>query len=285
MQTPPRACTQIPLLFRLLPDADKPSCGRIPIPIMPVAIRNFAFFVLACASLFSGLAKAGEFSVNPIRLELGAAVKTGVIGVRNDDKQKLNFQLQAMEWTQDATGKDIYTDTQGLVFFPKILSIEPAEERLIRVGAKASAVPTEKTYRLFIEELPGLVKTPEGNSAQINVLIRFGAPVFVAPLKPQDSLDIDRFTVAKGAITIQAKNTGNRHQLVRGIELKGADAGGNEVYALTLADRYLLAGTVKTYATTLSAAQCAKISSLALEFMTDKLSEKRKIDVTRAMCL
>ncbi len=241
--------------------------------------------MVCCCSLFTpNLGRAGEFSVNPIRLELGTGIRSGVIGVRNEDKQKLGFQLKAFEWTQDASGKDLYLDTSDLVFFPKIMSIEPGEEGLIRVGAKNATVPVEKTYRLFIDELPGIARPPEGSAAQINVLIRFGAPIFVAPLKPQDSLDIESFSLAKGIVSISAKNTGNRHQQVQSIQLKGTDKAGTEVYALTLADRYLLAGTAKSYSTSIAAEQCAKMTALALEFNTDKLSVARKLDVTRAIC-
>ena len=241
--------------------------------------------VVAALLLFGArLASAGEFSVNPIRLELGANVRSSVIGIKNEGKQKLSFQLQAMEWTQDSAGKDQYVDTQDLVFFPKILSVEPSEEGLIRVGSKTAAVPLEKTYRLFIEELPTTSKDPEGSAAQINVLIRFGAPIFIAPLKPQDNLDIENFNITKGVVTIAARNTGNRHQLVQGINLKGTDSGGNEVYALTLADRYLLTGTAKSYATIIAAGHCAKMTSLSLEFKTDKFSATRKLDVLRTMC-
>ena len=237
-----------------------------------------------CMFFACGSVAAGEFSVNPIRLELGAIAKSGVIGVRNEGKTKLSFQLQSMEWTQDVTGKDLYADSSDLIFFPKIMSVDPGEEGLIRVGTKNSAVPSERTYRLFIEELPGVAKTPDGASAQINVLIRFGAPIFVTPIKPQDSLDIEGFELAKGVLTLSAKNTGNRHQVVEGIYLKGSDARGNEIYALTLADRYLLAGTSKTYKTTIAADQCSKIASLSVDFKTDKGSVPRKLDITRAMC-
>ena len=238
-------------------------------------------------TLFAALhlsAGAGEFSVNPIRVDLSAAIRSGVVAVKNEDTQKLSFQLQAMAWSQDADGKDVHTETQDLVFFPRILSVEPGEEGLIRVGAKLGALPIEKTYRLFIEELPGAVKTPDGSAAQINVLIRFGAPVFVAPLKPQDMLDIERFMVSKGIVTITVRNSGNRHQMVQGIGLRGTDNASKEVYSLTLGDRYLLAGTVKSYTTTLTPAICARLSNLEFEFKTDKLVTSRKMNVAREMC-
>lgn len=238
-----------------------------------------------CCTLLAHLpTSAGEFLVNPIRLDLSASARSGVIAIRNENKKKLSFQIDAKEWTQDASGKDQYADTNGLIFFPKILSLESGEEGLIRVGARAAAVPAEKTYRLFIEELPGPTKALEGRGAQVNVLIRFGAPVFIAPLKPQDDLALDGFSLAKGTVSLSAKNTGNRHQVVQGIDLKGSDASGNQVYALTLADRYLLTGTTKSYTAAIAADQCAKITRLSLEFKTDKLNVARHLDVTRAMC-
>lgn len=229
-------------------------------------------------------AMAGEFSVNPIRLELGAAVRSGVIAVRNDGKVKLSFQLQAVEWTQDAAGKDQYLETNDLVFFPKLMTVEPDQEGVVRVGTRNAVTPVEKTYRLFIEELPGVAKAAEGAGAQINVLIRFGAPIFVTPLKAQDGLEIEAYSLAKGVLTLSARNTGNRHQLVQGIHLKGSDARGTEIYALTLADRYLLTGTAKSYTASIAAEPCSRLSELVVELKTDKLSVKRKLDVTRAMC-
>lgn len=246
--------------------------------------RAFAAAAGFALALAGASAWAGDFSVNPIRLELGAAARSGVISIKNDSPEPLSFQLQAMTWTQDATGKDQYADTQALVFFPKIMTIAPGEEGLIRVGSKNAVVPSEKTYRLFIEEMPGATPKTAANGTQINVLIRFGAPVFITPLKPEDALDIERLDIRQGLLTLAVKNTGNRHQMVQGIALKGSDASGSEVYRLTLADRYLLTGTAKSYSTVIEAGQCAKIASLAVEFKTDRLSVTRQLDVTRAMC-
>ena len=53
---------------------------------------------------------------------------------------------------------------------------------------------------------------------------------------------------------------------------------------MTLADRYLLAGTVKSYKASIPAGQCAKLATIEVELKTDKLSAKHKLDVTRAMC-
>jgi fimbrial chaperone protein len=85
-------------------------------------------------------------------------------------------------------------------------------------------------------------------------------------------------------VTLAAKNNGNRHQVVQGIILTGVDASGQPVYSMTLADRYLLAGTARSYASTIAAEQCARIASLEVEYKTDKAVTKRRMAVTRAMC-
>lgn len=244
------------------------------------ATAGIAGFFLLTAQLW-----AGDFSVSPIRLELGASVRSGVITVKNEGKTKLSFQLKAMAWTQDLAGADQYSETGDLIFFPKLMTIEAGEETLVRVGARTPVVPVEKAYRLFIEELPGPVEpVPEGKGARINVLLRFGAPVFVTPLKSADSAEILDVGLAKGTVGVSIRNTGNRHQVVQGVHLKGINAQGAEVYALTLADRYLLAGTTKSYNTVIESSQCTRIVALSVELKTDKLSLQRKLDVSRAMC-
>lgn len=245
--------------------------------------KIFSFVVVCCATLASIPALAGEFSVNPVRLELAANARSGAIGVRNDGKEKISFQIQGMEWTQGADGKDQYADSRELIFFPRIMTVEPGDEGLVRVGARNALVQTEKTYRLFIEELPS-GKPTEARGAQVNVLVRFGAPIFVLPVNPRDGLEIERMEMAGGVLRIGARNTGNRHQIVQGVSLKGIDAGGNEVYARTLADRYLLAGTAKSYETSIAADQCSRMTSIKLEFKTDRLTVERKLDVNLAMC-
>lgn len=205
--------------------------------------------------------------------------------VRNDSKEKISFQLEAREWTQDASGSDRYTDTADLVFFPKILGVEPGEEGVIRVGAKKPVVPVEKTYRLFIQELPNpnRASTP-AVGPQVNLLLRFAAPIFVTPLQASDDADLTGIALEKGVLSLSVKNTGNRHQVLEGIQLKGLGADGHELYALTLADRYLLAGTTKAYTATIPAETCRQLAAMTMELKTDKLSRTRRLDVSRANC-
>lgn len=248
--------------------------------------RIIASTIATLALLSWPAVHAGDFTVNPIRLELGPNARSGVISIRNEGEVRLGFQMQAMEWTQDGEGKDQYTDSSELIFFPKLATLAPGNEALVRVGVKNAVVPVEKTYRLFIQELPGSEKEApqEGKSARIGVLIRFGAPIFLAPVKAEDRAEIPALEMAGGTLSLKVKNTGNRHQVIEGIHLRGTDAGGSEVFALTLADRYILAGATKSYSTTIEAASCLKLVELTVELKTDKLALKRKLGVTGGMC-
>ena len=60
----------------------------------------------------------------------------------NEGDEKIEVQMGASEWTQDAEGKDRYTETNDLVFFPKIMTIESKEERILRAGKGAALVDT-----------------------------------------------------------------------------------------------------------------------------------------------
>lgn len=239
-----------------------------------------ALFCFACGSAF-----AGEFIVNPVRIELGSNAKSASVSVANEGPDKLSFQLQAMDWTQDADGKDQYTESRDLIFFPKLMSIEPGQEAIVRIGLKAPAVQAEKTYRLFIEELPGTVKKPEGNGAQINFLIRFGLPIFAAPVSPQDGLSIENIQLKSRVLSFAARNSGNRHQIYKIIRIEGMNAANTPAFGLDIADRYLLASTSKPYQTTLSLEQCKAISSLSIEVQTDRQLQSQKLGVKPDMCL
>ncbi|MFC5496176.1 molecular chaperone [Caenimonas terrae] len=254
-------------------------------PTMNTVAAFLARHVLVCMMLAASTAgRAGDFLVDPIRLEMSPTSRSGVITVRNEGKEKLSFQMQAMEWTQDAEGRDTYTQTQDLVFFPRLMSVEAGDEGVIRVGARYPSPAREKTYRLFIEELPGAAKPADRKGAQMNVLIRFGAPIFVKPLRTEDRLEIEAVSLARGELSLSAHNLGNQHQVVEGIRLTGFDGQGKEIYAITLADRYLLAGSTKRYSTSVPHEQCVKLARLEIEFKTDKLTRNGKLEVGRAMC-
>lgn len=223
----------------------------------------------------------GEFRVTPIRLDFDVRAKSGVVTVVNEGDERLNLQMRASEWTQDAEGKDVYNETNDLIFFPRLMTLDKKEERVIRVGIKIPATTKEKTYRLFIEEIPGARKA-EG--ASVAIAIRFGVPIFAKPVKEDVRGEIEKMELSGGSFNLLLKNRGNAHFIVQSIHLKGRNHAGQDVFSKELAGWYLLSGVSRLYSTSIPPETCRELGTLEVEIKTDRFALSRKLDVHEAMC-
>jgi len=232
--------------------------------------------------LFASYSYAGEWRVTPIRVELDKNAKSGVVTIVNEGTEKLNVQMKAMEWTQDAEGKDIYTETEDLIFFPKVMTIDPKEDRILRAGNKIPAVAKEKTYRLFVEEIPEPTKS-EG--VHIAIAIRFGVPIFVKPLKAEPKGEIQKIELSKGLVSATVKNTGNIHFMINTVSIKGRNDKGEEIFAKDVNGWYLLSDISRIYSAEVPQEICKDVSTIDVQVVTDKLNLNGKADVDKTMCL
>ena len=238
--------------------------------------------ILFCFFLIPSIAFSGEFRVTPIRLDFDRNTKSGVINIINEADEKLNVQMKAFEWTQDGEGKDQYTETNDIIFFPRIMVLEKKEERILRAGIRIPATTKEKTYRLFIEEIPEPKKTEGVNVA---IAIRFGAPIFVKPIKEEVKGEIEKIELSKGVLNTLVKNRGNSHFIINSINVKGKNAKGEDLFSKELSGWYLLSGISRLYATPIPQEVCKDLSKLDIEVKTDRFNLNGKLDVDQAMCL
>ncbi len=232
---------------------------------------------------------AADFQMQPTTLDLGGGVKSGVFSVINNGNEKIDFQISIKEWTQDAEGKDVYADTKDIVFFPKIMSVEPFGQRAIRIGVKAPPSQKEKTYRLFVEEIPSPNKTPDvklkGNiRAGLTIAFRFATPIFVKPVRPQESYVIDRIEMSKGAVKAIVKNTGNVHVKLRAVTFSGKAADGKELYSKQLAGWYILHGLSLPYETAVPKELCGKLATIEVNAQTENSNINGTLNVQKNMC-
>jgi fimbrial chaperone protein len=244
--------------------------------------KLFLFIVLISIIISPSLALCGEFRVTPIRLEFNRANKSGVITVVNEGDEKLNVQMKAFEWAQDSEGKDQYTETNDIIFFPRMMALEKNEERLIRAGIKIPATSREKTYRLFIEEIP----TPQkAQGANIAITIRFGVPIFVKPIKEEVIGQIEKIGLSKGNLNALLVNKGNAHFVINSIEVKGKSDRNEAIFSKELSGWYLLNGASRLYSTPVPQEVCNDISKIEIEVKTNRFNLNGKLDVDQAMCL
>lgn len=228
-------------------------------------------------------AMAGEFRVTPIRLDFSRNVKSGVLTVINEGQEKITMQISVMEWSQDAQGKDQYTPTSDLVFYPKIMTVEPAEQQVIRAGSKGQPPAREKTYRLFIEEIPAQ-KKPEEGSSQVNIVIRFAPPVFVRPDKENIAVSLTEAGIAKGLFKLGVHNSGNVHVTITSVHISGKGQEGQEVFAKEISGWYLLNGASRSYEANIPGESCRAMKTVEVELKTETLTLNRTVNVLPEMC-
>ena len=260
---------------------------------------GFEASIKKCVGLATGLlfmaafisqAIAGDFQIQPTTMDLGGPVKSGVFSVINNGSEKIDFQVSAKEWNQDEKGKDVYLDTKEIVFFPSVMAVEANSQRAIRIGLKAPPSAREKTYRLFVEEIPVPKKTPdvklEGKiQAGLTIAFRFSMPIFVKPLRPQASYILDKIEMSKGAVKAIVKNTGNVHVKLRAVTFSGKGADGKELYSKEVAGWYILNGLSLPYEAEVPKDICGKLVTIDVSAQTENGDTNNgTLNVQRNMC-
>ena len=240
-----------------------------------------AAVLVACAFILHSPAHCAEWRVKPLRMDLAESAKTGVVTVINDSEERLTAEVRALEWVQDAEGKDSYRETADLIFYPKALTIGGHEERIIRAGVKNAGAEREKTYRLFIKEIP---HRDTAGGAKVAIAVQFGIPVFVAPRDPQPRGEIADAAAVNGTATFVVRNGGNVHFSIRTATIRGMDPEGREVFTESREGWYLLSGAARRYEVALPGAVCRRISRLSIEVAADALTVTKDLDFSPGQC-
>lgn len=245
---------------------------------MPGRKRGAWVLLVACLGLIffqAGQARASTFEVTPVRLPLTATSTSKLLTVRNQSSEVLRFQVTAFAWNQSPEGELKLAPTQDLVVFPSLLSIKPGETRNLRVGALTSFGPSEKSYRVFVEELPQLVQQQNSPNA-IRVLTKMGIPVFLEPASPSAAPRIDALTLKQTTLSFSLANAGISHFLAQKVRITASESNGTALFQQDLPAWYVLAGGSRLYRTDLPAAVCAA-TRIMVSAETDKGSIEASI--------
>ena len=248
------------------------------------SMRLLFLILLASVSMFfPSTAFSGDLRVTPVKLFFDQQFKNGIITVINEGDEPIQVEIKASEWKQDANGKDQYNPTEDIIFFPKILKMEKGEQRAVRAGVKSAAVSQEKTYRLFIKELPKA--TPENQGTQIRFALQFAVPIFVKPVKEEIKGKINSMTQEAGKLKIDVHNTGNSHFRVESVQVKGFDKKGVENFSKEIAGWYVLAGVRRTFETMIAQEVCLDTAKVSVEVKSEQLMLHDEMDIINTLCL
>ena len=203
---------------------------------------------------------AGRFSVAPIRVDFSPSVRISAVTVTSEDDHPLVFRNSPSLWTQNADGGDVYTPTNDLVVTPPLLRVEGNEPRIVRIGTLREPGDVERSYRVFLEEQAPA--NAEGGGASVAVVIKFGVPVFAAPVVDHVAGSAQVVGHGPRKLTLEIKNTGNVHFNVETVSANGASV-------KDVSSWYLLPGTTRRYELAIPPEACAG-PSLELRIQTTR---------------
>jgi fimbrial chaperone protein len=241
--------------------------------------------LLSLALIRVEAASASTFTVSRVQVFLSAKAKSEVLTVRNVSTETLRFQLSVFAWDQTPQGEMVLAPTRDIVFFPPLFALAPGEERNIRVGAATPPAASEKTYRLFVEELP----RPEGGSpggppGQVTIRTRLGIPIFLRPPNEVAGGRLEAVALRDGRVSFDVRNTGNVHFVPQAVRITGYGPGGETVTQGMLEGWYILAGGTRTYELDLPADKCPGVIAVSIEVRTAQAAFTERLDVTPTAC-
>jgi fimbrial chaperone protein len=226
-------------------------------------------------------ARAADVQVNPVVVELSAAAPSAIVALRNVGKEAVRFEVQVRTWSQNEAGEMELASTDDVVAYPPVVELAPGEQRNLRVGGATPLGPLEKSYRLFIKELPPPPRP--GAGSQVRVISRIGLPVFVAPLKVVEGAAVEDLAVRGGRVTFTLRNTGTVR--VRPTSVKVVGTSGRAVLLERgLTAWYVLAGGVRRYELELPRETCARVREVGVEVAMDRGPLRARLAVPAGAC-
>ena len=152
---------------------------------MKILIKVFCLSLMAClisTQLFAGI------SISPIQLYLTDKSKqrsaTFTLESKGDDESPRIFEVQAVKWTQSATGEDIYSPVSNIIINPKNFILKPNSKQMVRVGFTQSVesmnLAQEEAWRIIYTELPQVTN----DDSKIALLLSINVPFFVGKQEP-----------------------------------------------------------------------------------------------------
>lgn len=227
---------------------------------------------LCCLS--PGSAHASSFDVSPVSVTLSAQSTSAMLTVTNRDAETVRFHISAFSWQQNEKGEMVLNPTNDIVFFPAMLSLNPKEARNLRIGMKVQPGAIEKTYRVFVQELPPAVTSE--NPGVVRVLTKMGIPIFVQPAAPSAKPVLSNLAVQGHQVTFKLTDAGNKHLRLQKLVVSATN-NGKVLHTKEIDPWYVLAGGTHTYVVELPADVCKALKSVQVELESDSGAAKASL--------
>jgi fimbrial chaperone protein len=228
-----------------------------------------------------GVARAQPLEVSPIELELTSAARNGTLTIHNGGTEPLRLQVTAVAWQQGRRGELLLAATRDVTFFPGLLTVAPGEKRNVRVAAAAPFGDVEKTYRVFLEQLPG---APSSSGNDIRVRTKIGIPVYLEPPAPAARAELADLARAGAGVSFVLRSTGNIRIQPSSVRIVGRDEAGAVVFERPLPAWYVLAGGARAYDSEAPRGDCARVRTVSAEVTIGKETLQAQLPTAGGVC-
>jgi fimbrial chaperone protein len=140
-------------------------------------------WVLAAMGAAPGAVQAASLYVAPVRVVLTPSRPVASLTLGSGEEEaEVAVQAEVMAWSQE-NGQDIYQPTRDVLVNPSIFRLSPGAQQIVRLGLQVPAADTERSYRIFFQQLPRDQALPRDGTrgAQLQTLLRLAVPIFVPP--------------------------------------------------------------------------------------------------------
>ena len=234
--------------------------------------------VIILSALAVARIAAAQVQVTPVQVRLTPEASSTLVTVTNAGQAAMRFEVNAKAWAQSSSGDTQLEPTQDLAFYPAIFELAPGATRRVRVGVLARPGRGEKTYRLFIEQLPRF----DGQVVGVQVLTRLSLPVFAGESATAARPTIADAHVEGGALRLRVINAGEAHFSIRSVHVSGQDASGSTSFDRRESGWYVLGGGERAYTVTLDG--CHTLADLDVEVDTDVSPLRARVPVSASDC-
>jgi fimbrial chaperone protein len=224
-------------------------------------------------------ARAATFSIDPTQVVLTERDGSAVLTLTNRSTETLRFQLSVFAWSQSDTGEIALEETEDIVFFPALLTLAPNEARRVRIGSVTPLEAREKSYRIFVEELPPVNPSTGG----VRVLTRMGIPIF---LRPQEAVARPRLGApghTRDRLHFTLSNEGTRHFVPQAITVR-ARTGDQVTFETQVDGWYVLAGGRRDFELPVPEAACEQITSIEVDVRLESDSLHEQLQTPNGVC-
>ena len=257
--------------------------SQLPLPVV-IKVLRYQVAALVAASIIGGgpwayLANAATFTVEPTQIAFSNRTNSVLLTLRNESTDTLRFELSVFKWGQSPSGEMQLEPTEDIVFFPALLTLAPGESRRVRVGNATEFDTREKSYRIFVEELPPLERQANG----VRVLTKMGIPIFLKPAKELASANLNNLGQKSGKLFFTVHNEGTVHFVPKEIRVRGF-AGSTTAVDNRLEGWYILAGGRREFDMAFPETECARITSVMVDVQFGSESLQERLQTPNGVC-